>query len=225
MFVLFLQIGCFPRALLLELLDISCGSSGGGALGIWVAPCYMALWERLLSFKLFWNTLTWPWLLRPTLLSCCRDYGHHGKNGAGFFFVFFCFGSNIVHCCMVWLSLWLAGCLHSLQLGDCASSCTIEMNFLWASSTAPENLEEKVLGPNQAISHSRFPKPWGLLVRGVNLCGLNARHAAGGSAQLQAEHVNACLGKQISQREASILWGSGGEGLKQLVYPFISIFK
>lgn len=194
----------------------------------WRCPWYLSgnllhgFMGEIVEFQIVLKYFDRPWLLRPTLLSCCRDYGHHGKNGA--VFVFF-FGSNIVHCCMVWLSLWLAGCLHSLQLGDCANSCTIEMNFLWASSTAPENLEEKVLGPNQAISHSRFPKPWGLLVRGVNLCGLNARHAAGGSAQLQAEHVNACLGKQISQREASILVGCGGEGLKQLAYPFISVFK
>lgn len=51
---------------------------------------------------------------------------------------------------------------------------------------------------NQAIGQDRFPKPWGSLAHGVSLCGLNARHSAGGSAQLQAECGNVCLGKQSS---------------------------
>lgn len=41
---------------------------------------------------------------------------------------------------------------------------------------------EKDLSPNQAASHSRFPRPWGLPEQRANLCGVYARHAAGGSA-------------------------------------------
>lgn len=85
---------------------------------------------------------------------------------------------------------------------------------------------EKDLGPNQAVSHSRFPKPWGLPVRAANLCGAHASHAAGGSALLQAACANACLGKQSFQRaELSSLGRNGGEDLKQPDYPSISMFE
>jgi len=94
--------------------------------------------------------------------------------------------------------LWVAGCLRDFQFGDRVSSCTIEMSFLWASSSAPENPKDTLLGSNQAIGQDRFPKPWGSLAHGVSLCGLNARRSAGGSAQLQAECGNVCLGKQSS---------------------------
>lgn len=85
---------------------------------------------------------------------------------------------------------------------------------------------EKDLGPNQAVSHSRFPKPWGLPVQGANLCGVYARRAAGASALLQAACANACLGTQSLQgADLSSLGGNGGEELKQPGYPSISVFE
>lgn len=69
---------------------------------------------------------------------------------------------------------------------------------------------EKVLGPNQAVSHSRFPK-------GAHLCGVHARCAAGASALLQAVWANACLGNQSLRRAVfSSLGGNDGEERKDV---------
>lgn len=63
---------------------------------------------------------------------------------------------------------------------------------------------EKDLSPNEAVSHSRFPRPWGLPEQGANLCGVCASHVPGGSAP----GIWECLpGKEVTSGSKSFLPG------------------
>lgn len=194
------------RVVLLELLGLSCGSPGtGGILGTCVGP------DSQISGC--FETLQ-PICAQLGCLCCCHMelMAIMARMDAGYF----C--SNNIYFPVVWLSPLL---LSGTQLRGCG--CTTEINFLQASSPSPENLVEKDLSPNQTVSHSRFPRPWGLPEQGANLCGVYARHAAGGSAPGMCE----CLpGKAVTPGSKYFL--SGREwwaGMKQPGYTSISVFE
>lgn len=116
-----------------------------------------------------------------------------------------CFGSNRP---AVWLSLWLGGCLRGSSLRivpTAAQKKLISYELLYLPL-------EKVLGPNRAVSHSRFPKPWSLPAQGANLHGVVCQVCCWGLCSAPGGICELVPGKAVTSGSRSFLPGEGMVG-------------